>query len=297
MNQLLMLITLLGTSICWHPTGHFITALIAQVELQRDDPDRLSKLKAIVGVLSPFTAEKDYAFVECAEFPDDIKYQNWKAFNSWHFHDHYFFKGVKPRDIPVESANMVWAIQQSTTNLNTHHPSKIDQMLGKSFSLRYLIHLVGDIHQPLHSASMVSEEFPDGDAGGNSFKIDVPSAYDLHTYWDLCLKKYKEVRTPLTKDNFEYLNGVVNDLMEEFPREKLKDKLAVTSHEDWSLEGLELAKSVAYDSIKPGDKPSPEYIDKAFQVVRQQLALGGYRLADILKRLRVEQPSMVLSQE
>lgn len=189
----------------WHPTGHFLTALIAQLEIQRDSPELFTELESIVAILSQFTAEKEHKFVECAEFPDDIKYQNWKAFNSWHFEDHYFFKDTAPKEMPDEKENMIWAILQALGNLNTNHPSKIDQMLGKSFSLRYLIHLIGDIHQPLHNASMVSEKFPNGDAGGNTFKINVPEAYDLHTFWDMCLKQYKEVKTPLNDDSFGYL--------------------------------------------------------------------------------------------
>lgn len=36
---------------------------------------------------------------------------------------------------------------------------------------RYLIHVVGDIHQPLHSVSLYNQTFPSGDRGGNSLKI------------------------------------------------------------------------------------------------------------------------------
>lgn len=44
---------------------------------------------------------------------------------------------------------------------------------GKSFALRLLIHLIGDIHQPLHVLTRVNEEFPKGDLGGVMF--DIPS--------------------------------------------------------------------------------------------------------------------------
>src|SRR5262245_48474805 len=42
----------------------------------------------------------------------------------------------------------------------------------RSYDLVWLIHLVGDAHQPLHATARFSKTFPDGDAGGNPVKID-----------------------------------------------------------------------------------------------------------------------------
>lgn len=297
MRVVCLLIALIGLSTAWHPTGHFLTALIAQIELQRDEPELFETLESIVAVISPFTAEKDHKFVECAEFPDDIKYQNWKFFNSWHFEDHYFFKGLAPRTIPEEKQSMVWAIVNAIKTLNTNHPSKINQLLGKSFSLRYLIHLVGDIHQPLHNASMVTPQFPNGDVGGNLFNVKVPEAYNLHTLWDLCLKRYTEVRTPIDSDKFAYLMKTAQEITSEYTREKLKTQLSESLFENWSLEGLELAKTIAYDGINYDETPSAEYMERGFKIVKQQLALGGYRLADILKKLKPQNSNVEISQE
>lgn len=51
---------------------------------------------------------------------------------------------------------------------------------------RYLIHLVGDIHQPLHSVAMFSNEFPEGDQGGNKITVKAPNgtSYNFHSFWD-----------------------------------------------------------------------------------------------------------------
>ena len=37
--------------------------------------------------------------------------------------------------------------------------------------LRFLIHVIGDIHQPLHASTFFSDEYPDGDMGGNKFYV------------------------------------------------------------------------------------------------------------------------------
>lgn len=297
MKIISVFIALTKLHMAWHTTGHFLTALIAEIELKRDSPELYNKLEDIISVLSSFTAEKSHRFVESAEFADDIKAQNWKAFNSWHYFDHYYFNGVTPKTMPEDKTNIIWAINEAVMNINTNRPTKIDQLLGKSFSLRYLIHLMGDIHQPLHNSSMVSEQFPNGDAGGNSFEINVPSAHDLHSYWDMCLKQIKEIRAPLEEDDFNYLMEMAKQIMEEFPRPNLNAQLEESDLEKWSLEGLDIAEKVVYNSLKPGDTPSDEYVDRGFKVVKQQLALGGYRLADILKKLKIQDTTIHLSQE
>lgn len=59
--------------------------------------------------------------------------------------------------------------------------------------MRYLIHVLGDIHQPLHTSTLVNEKFPDGDQGGNLFKIDFSENIDnLHKLFDSGANKLGE---------------------------------------------------------------------------------------------------------
>lgn len=56
----------------------------------------------------------------------------------------------------------------------------------KAMFARYLIHVVGDIHQPLHSVSLYNTTYPSGDRGGNSLKIVLlnGTTQNLHAFWD-----------------------------------------------------------------------------------------------------------------
>lgn len=56
----------------------------------------------------------------------------------------------------------------------------------RSLFARYLVHLVGDIHQPLHSVSLYNRTFPKGDAGGNLLKIRIlnGTSQNFHSFWD-----------------------------------------------------------------------------------------------------------------
>ena len=63
--------------------------------------------------------------------------------------------------------------------------------LARSFALRLIIHLVGDIHQPLHCSNRVTDEYPLGDKGGNSFTLPYHfGTSDLHGVWDALIYEY-----------------------------------------------------------------------------------------------------------
>jgi hypothetical protein len=47
----------------------------------------------------------------------------------------------------------------------------VKRSLGDSFNIRMLIHFTGDMHQPLHTTSRFSKDFPNGDEGGNWFRL------------------------------------------------------------------------------------------------------------------------------
>jgi len=61
-----------------------------------------------------------------------------------------------------------------------------NETMEKAMMIRYLIHVIGDIHQPLHSAQLFDDVyFPKGDAGGNLFKLNYTKNIDnLHKFFD-----------------------------------------------------------------------------------------------------------------
>ncbi len=56
--------------------------------------------------------------------------------------------------------------------------------------MRYLIHILGDIHQPLHSSSLFNDQFSNGDQGGNLFLIKYSESIEnLHKLFDSGIDK------------------------------------------------------------------------------------------------------------
>lgn len=286
MRAVILSLSLLALALrAWHPTGHFVVARIAEIELMKSNAALYGKLVELLKLLGPYTKEKDHPFVECACFPDDIKYIGWKAFNQFHFYDHYILgPGKTPADLeklPKSRVNMASSIADARETLRNTKSSQVDDRLGKSFELRYLIHLVGDVHQPLHSSSRVSDKHSKGDAGGNAFKLSKPKI-DLHTYWDKIMGFYTEVRAPLEGRHWDIVDKLANDLMTQFKRSDLEKELQDPSVSNWIKAGKGLAQEYAYKGIEEGGEVTEAYRNRAKPILDKQLVLAGYRLYDMI---------------
>lgn len=90
---------------------------------------------------------------------------------------------------------------KALTETDENEQHTVDPTFGRSFNLRLLIHYLGDVHQPLHTADRYTLDFPNGDQGGNLFflKPIEHGINELHALWDSVVNKFpkdlKLVRT------------------------------------------------------------------------------------------------------
>jgi len=156
--------------------------------------------------------------------------------------------------------------------------------LGDGFNLRLLIHYVGDIHQPLHTVSRFAEDFPNGDMGGNLFMLaEKDGINELHALWDSTIYEWdQDIPRPLSEEGWTQLGEISQKLREEH---KLSDQDIVEDlkkgEKEWAQEGYEISTSFLYN-IEQNSLPSDEYVAEAQKIVHRRLALGGYRLAQVL---------------
>jgi hypothetical protein len=153
--------------------------------------------------------------------------------------------------------------------------------------LSWLIHLLGDIHQPLHCATLVNGTYPppQGDKGGNNFYVrPAQKAVKLHSFWDGLLGTEKDPRL--------VLNAAIA-IQSEHDRESLGELKQATNPKAWSLESRKIALETTYQrghlegSDHAADAPSlPEgYAKTAKSVAQRRVALAGYRLTDEIQTL------------
>jgi hypothetical protein len=147
----------------------------------------------------------------------------------------------------------------------------------KSYDLVWLLHLVGDVHQPLHAASRFIQSQPQGDAGGNKVGIHCGSgcsAQELHTFWDSVLGSSEDPRAAI-------------NAARKLP--KASAQLAsISDDKAWAAESFKIAKASVYRwPIGVGGGPftlSSAYKARALSIAKARVALAGARLARLLNR-------------
>lgn len=245
-----------------------ITVQIAYDELTpmaRREVDRLTE------ILADFAPERDHA-VTASLWADDLKLQGLEAFASWHYIDLPYNPDRLAQVAQPRADNVLWAVAEATSVLRGEAAD-----LPKAMMLRFLLHLVGDLHQPLHCVSRFTAEHTDGDRGGNDFPIRHPYEH-LHGYWDAGAGAFPEV------DDGDWrpaIRRLTDELVLAVPRSSVPE-WRLSEPEQWAQESHQLAVDVAYHGIEEGAEPSAEYAERARGVIRRQLALGGYRLGALL---------------
>jgi hypothetical protein len=167
---------------------------------------------------------------------------------------------------------------------------------AKAIYLCWLLHLTGDLHQPLHAATLVTKRLPKGDMGGNLFLITPRKGgrvVNLHFYWDALL--FSEGA------GFKEIEARADELLRDpaLQRDRLPE-LKEREFAGWAKESLQLSKDVVYRGGKlagavrggfearmPADAPllPEDYEGEAGAVARRRMALAGYRIADQLRRV------------
>lgn len=272
----------------WGPGGHMITAHIAFERLNPRAKTQVNNLLAIpINPASVSARSKD--FVNAAHWADDLRsVPAFEFLKPLHFIDIPFSTdGTRLPAIPVP--NIVTALRDNVRLLRTSRDRN-----ARARALRLVIHLVGDIHQPLHCAERVSSALPGGNQGGNKVTIQIPDAngnlrsMNLHSYWDGGLESFPKGGPPpqwLPPPLSRIPPAAALARNSNPPRDpglRLNDPFNYTA---WANESLALAKTVVYPGMSNGIEPSAAYKTKGIRVARQRAAWGGYRLAALLNSI------------
>jgi S1/P1 Nuclease len=297
--------------LAWDDFGHMVVAGLAYRNLDSKTRTRVNKLLALnpyykihwATMIPAGTARSDrkrLIFMLAATWADAIKrdpvyhndgeqggnrpagpeaarntgYDDFNRHKYWHFIDLPFSQdGTNVSELAAPAPNAGTQIAAFRTILRSRSASN----KLKSYDLVWLLHVVGDVHQPLHCATRVSAAHPEGDAGGNDeIFCDATAAActgRLHAFWDDILGTSDDVGSA-----DKYAAGL------DMPAASPSD---VADAKTWIQASFALAQTNVY--VKPvmnGDGPfraTAEYTDAARKLARQQVALAGARLSELLK--------------
>ncbi|CAI2377288.1 unnamed protein product [Moneuplotes crassus] len=271
-------------------TGHMIVSRIAYEQLRNNNMTLFKLIDRDIKVLQEYSLEgTNHTFVESANWPDHLKEIAFKAMNGWHIAETPIIDPDFEGEVYQAKENVTWAINQMISTLTSKSIPKFNNSLAISFSFRYLLHLVGDIHQPMHAATYYSSSFPTGDIVGTLFPIDFsPEIQNLHFLWDACLDQYISINSTITEEDWDLLGDYSSKIMRDFPLDSLQQRISVTDPTVWAAESYNITSSFIYSEIVPGGTIPDEYIKQGSQIINEQLAVAGYRLAELLEKIGIQ---------
>ena len=192
MKNLILIVFLalfVSQATCWWELGHILVAQVAKDRLmQLGKNDAFRQINDLICAFNNLTDGTSNTFIEAAVWADDIKSFGVKMFDEYHFTNvvydpEYMFKGMTQFQTDINALNILgWAENVLKTNTN-------GTTFERAFMARYLLHLVGDSHQPLHSVNMFNSKHKTGDLGGNLVHIITTNStnstnINLHAYLD-----------------------------------------------------------------------------------------------------------------
>jgi hypothetical protein len=252
-----VLLLLPAQAVAWAPLGHQVVAAIAARHLT---PAARQQVSALLG------GDAAAMLVLDSNWADEIRSGRPQT-AAWHYVNIELGSGGynAARDCPGGNC-VVAQINRDAGILSDPHASRG----AKTEALRFLIHFVGDVHQPLHAADRA-------DKGGNGIKVRWHGKrLSLHQVWD------QDVVQALGQDS-----GRIAAESDASLSAQQKQQLSGGTPTDWANESFTLAAREIYAPLPQRGRINlpDDYAIRESGVARLQLERAGLRLAALLNRI------------
>ena len=241
-------------SMAWGAEGHRICGQIADSYLS---PQARKAIKEILG---------NESIAITSNWADFIKSDpDYNYLSPWHYID--FDKAYTLPEMQDFLAHDTKVDAYTKLNfLITELKKKDLSKENKLLYLRMLIHIIEDVHQPMHTAHT-------DDKGGNDFKVNwFNTPTNLHSIWDTQLIEFQQLSYT------EYTSAINHTTLAQ-RNEWQKAPIA-----QWLYESNQIAEKL-YTEIKPGDTLNYKYNFTHIDTLNNQLLKAGVRLAGVLNQL------------
>lgn len=253
----------------WGKEGHRIVAAIAERYLEKHSPAALAKAKELLSVQS---------LTEVAVYADDVRNDRPYTKN-WHFVDIPLEEDMYVASRDCKAGNKGDCAVQALYRFGFILANKKEDPCARAEALRFIIHIVGDIHQPLHNID-------DHDAGGNGKLVKFydlkgykGAAPNLHQVWDDGILQYSKM--------------TMAQLVAQLGNQDDDVEIAAIIKPWNSITWVEDAHKLAQKAYAALPEPTAEeiyvldtnddYLNNGIPVVKEQLRKGGLRLGHALE--------------
>lgn len=283
MNKRVSLLLLLAvcslvprSALAWGPRGHRLVGMIAEKRLAATAPQVLDRARLLLRTTNaPNTNCEETAaarsFADVANVPDDFRtIELALVTRDWHFVNIDIANPTydESRDCPSGDC-VVRRIDRMREILGDHSRQNCD----RESALIYLIHFIGDVHQPFHTGF---GHLPNGDPdlGGNRVTVVIDgNERKLHGVWDASLIERQNRSDEL------WVKRLMTTVLADRDPETLDGGTAA----DWTNESHALATEFHVDNENPPVKLDSDYVQCGTSAVEERLLVAGLRLARVIE--------------
>lgn len=251
MKNVLLALMLTAPAYAWDFRGHRVVAELAWEFLDHSTREWVEE--CLLHHEDPRARDRDGAAV----WPDMLRDDRPESM-PWHFINLPIPSGPAPQ----KDDNVVAALHHFRRQaVEQPEPTK------RAEALAFLIHFVGDVHQPLHAANYYSPEYPTGDQGGGKVELQHPWCKNLHQFWDLA-----GTSPDIT----------AGELKQQVHRHGVTENTKTFDPDGWAKESHELALQHGYPFGLPPAQIDDLYAEQTRVICRKRMLLAGLRLAQTL---------------
>jgi hypothetical protein len=300
-----MRVRLLATAFCvaawsaafgWDPAGHMLIGKIAANHVK--ESTRASVDRLISQIDTTYNHNDRYDLITAGCWMDDMRAMPKYPWGPLHYVTIPYEPGGENFSEPAPP-HVLSGIDHALATLRKPEAAESD----RAEALAILIHLVGDVHQPMHCTDW-------NDRGGNGVLIyGVPftdlwkrTLPNLHAYWDKAFrfegrdgKVVEQYQMPTfeTEPKSAVLKKIEEEaakLEREFPKEKVQTLVEKMDHREWARESHRIGGTKAYPfQERPPETQvvtiTPEFASQSRAIAAERVAVAGYRLARLLDEL------------
>ncbi len=235
----------------WGQKGHDVTCAIAQKHLTKMAQKQIGEIL------------DGKSIVYWANWMDNASHTpQYKHTSTWHYKNIDEDETYENAELN-DKGDVIRAVNEQVAALKSGKLSKEEQAL----SLKFLVHLMGDMHCPMHMGHK-------SDRGGNRWQLTYfGKGTNLHSIWDSGIIESAHKWT-----YSEWVEQIDTNSKE------IDDQMAQGTPESWGKETYEICKKI-YDTTPVGSKLSYDYVSEWTETIETQLLRAGLRLARVLNEI------------
>ncbi|HXF42137.1 MAG TPA: S1/P1 nuclease [Pyrinomonadaceae bacterium] len=290
----------------WDDVGHKLTAYIAWqrmspearervIAILRSAPEdsQLATFYQVYGV-EPVERRKLEFFMTTATWADIVReraFENrYKKYHhgNWHYSDIFWKQVNGEAEIIERNGESGLAVEILAKKVNEIKDSSVSDK-EKAIAIAWIMHIIGDLHQPLHTSARITDLEPNGDQGGNLFLLSPANTpreqqLNLHWYWDSIISRAKPFND--SQCEFGYISRIANEITRRYPYRSFGEKLKLSDFEQLKRETFALNTKVVFTAdLARNQLPGKNYQKRAFTTAERQIAMAGYRMGDLLEEV------------